>query len=361
MDEAYHRSLVSGELKGLQPALMRLGLSGLSIGYGLAVRLRSLGYTAGLFESERVAVPVISLGNITTGGTGKTPFAAFVAQWFRDHAVRVAFLSRGYGADPGAVNDEALVLNQLCPDVPHLQDPDRVASARIAVEELESQLLILDDGFQHRRLGRDLDIVLIDATNPWGYGALLPRGLLREPLSSLRRAGLIVLTRVDGVTPQQLHLIKQRLERIRGTAECVETSFPIRRLVNSLGETTEWSSLSAGQVAAFCGIGNPKAFQGLLARGGLSVEGDRFRVFPDHYRYTRDDVHTLCDWADTLKSPVVLTTQKDLVKLDVPRLHHSPLWAVEIGTEIHSGRDLLEQHFHKILQSIPQDHIDAEP
>lgn len=297
MDEAYHRSLVSGELKGLQPALMRLGLSGLSVGYGLAVRLRSLGYTGGLFESERVPVPVISLGNITTGGTGKTPFAAFVAQWFRDHAIRVTFLSRGYGAEPGAVNDEALVLNQLCPDVPHLQDPDRVASARIAVEELESQLLILDDGFQHRRLGRDLDIVLIDATNPWGYGALLPRGLLREPLSALRRAGLVVLTRVDGVTTEQLQLIKQRLQRIRGTPECVETSFPIRRLVNSLGETADWSSLSAGQVAAFCGIGNPTAFQSVLARGGLLVEGTRFRVFPDHHRYTREDVHTLCDWS----------------------------------------------------------------
>lgn len=355
MDEAYHRSLVSGELKGLQPALIRLGLSGLSVGYGLAMRLRSLGYACEIIQTQRVPVPVISLGNITTGGTGKTPFAAFVAQWFRNHAVRVAFLSRGYGADPGTVNDEALVLNQLCPDVPHLQDPDRVASARIAVEELESQLLILDDGFQHRRLGRDLDIVLIDATNPWGYGALLPRGLLREPLSALRRADLVVLTRVDGVAAEQLQHIRQRLQRIRGTPECVETSFPIRRLVNSLGETTKWSAFAAGQVAAFCGIGNPTAFQGLLARRGLRLETDRFRVFPDHHRYTREDVHDLGDWTDNLQSPVVLTTQKDLVKLDVPRLHNSPLWAVEIGTEIHSGGDLLEQHLQKILQSIPQD------
>jgi len=355
MNEAYHRALVSGESTGLQPALLRLGLSGLAVGYGLAMQARSLGYDGGWLETQHVSVPVISLGNITTGGTGKTPFAAFVAQWFRNHAVRVAFLSRGYGADPGAVNDEALVLNQLCPDVPHLQDPDRVASARIAIEELESQLLILDDGFQHRRLGRDLDVVLIDATNPWGYGALLPRGLLREPLSTLRRADLVVLTRVDGIAPEQLQHIRHRLERIRGTAECVETSFPVRRLVNSLGETAEWSSLVAGNVAAFCGIGNPTAFQGLLARRGLSVEGNRFRVFPDHHRYTREDVHDLCDWTDELGSPVVLTTQKDLVKLDIPRLHNSPLWAVEIGTEVQSGGDLLEQHFGKILQRIPRD------
>src|SRR4029077_18396307 len=116
--------------------------------------------------------------NLTTGGTGKTPFAAHLARWFREQNVRVAFLSRGYGAAPGDVNDEALVLDRLCPDVPHLQNRDRVEGARIACEEFESQLLILDDGFQHRRLARDLDIVLIDALNPWGYGHLLPRGML---------------------------------------------------------------------------------------------------------------------------------------------------------------------------------------
>ena len=355
MNEAYHRALVSGESKGCQPTLLRLGLSGLAVGYGLAMRARSLGYHWRLLETQHVSVPVISLGNITTGGTGKTPFAAFVAQWFREHAVRVAFLSRGYGADPGAVNDEALVLSQLCPDVPHLQNPDRVASARIAMEELDSQLLILDDGFQHRRLGRDLDIVLIDATNPWGYGALLPRGLLREPLSALRRADLVVLTRVDAIATEQLQGIQQRLQRIRGTAECIETSFPVRRLVNSLGETAEWSSLTAEKVAAFCGIGNPAAFQGLLARRGISVDGNRFRVFPDHHRYTREDVHDLCDWADHLGSPVVLTTQKDLVKLDVPKLHNSPLWAVEIGTEIHAGKDLLHGKLGEVLQRVAQD------
>lgn len=355
MDEAYHRSLVSGERHGLQPALARLGLSGLAVGYGLAMRLRSIGYSTGILQTQRVSAPVISLGNITTGGTGKTPFAAFVAQWFRDREIRVAFLSRGYGADPGAVNDEAMVLNQLCPDVPHLQNPDRIASARIAIEELESQLLILDDGFQHRRLARDLDIVLIDATNPWGYGVLLPRGLLREPLSALRRADLIVLTRVDSVHEDVLQQLRRRLQQIRGTAECVETSFPVRRLVNSEGETADWSTLKPGHVAAFCGIGNPTAFQRLLARRGLNVTPDRFRTFPDHYRYTREDVDALREWADQLGSPVILTTQKDLVKLDLPRLNQSPLWAVEIGTEIHAGKELLDSRLEDILQRVPPD------
>ena len=352
MNEAYHRALVSGQLHGLRPTLLRLGLSCLAVLYGLGTRFRSLAFRLGWLRVEKVSIPVISLGNITTGGTGKTPFAAFVAQWYRQHGVRVAFLSRGYGADPGAVNDEALVLSQLCPDVPHLQNPDRVASARIAIEELESQLLILDDGFQHRRLHRDLDIVLIDATNPWGYGALLPRGLLREPLGALCRAGLIVITRADDATPEQLDAIRSRLQRIRGTQDCVEVSFPCRRLVNSAGDTTDWSSLERRPVAAFCGIGNPSAFRNLLSRQGTYLTDQSFRVFPDHHRYTREDVDQLRAWSDQLGSPIILTTQKDLVKLEISKLNQSPLWAVEIGTEILAGRELLEHHLQAILQRV---------
>src|SRR4029079_15424314 len=127
-------------------------------------------------------------------------------------------------------NDEALVLEQLCPDVPHLQNPDRVASARVAREELDSQLLILDDAFQHRRLARDLNIVLIDALNPWGYGHLLPRGLLREPVSSLRRAELVLLTRADQCTPEARQQIVARIAAVCQSDACVEVSFPPRQL-----------------------------------------------------------------------------------------------------------------------------------
>ena len=125
--------------------------------------------------------------------------------------------------------------------------------------------------------------------------------------------------------------------------------------MNSLGETAEWSTLTTGHVAAFCGIGNPTAFRDLLARHGWPLHADQFRVFPDHHRYSRDDVYTLREWSDKLGSPVLLTTQKDLVKLDLPRLNKSPLWAVEIGTEIHSGRELLERCLAEILQLVPAD------
>src|SRR5439155_4635434 len=129
---------------------------------------------------------------------GNTPCVEYLARHYRDLGLRVAVLSRGYGAREGR-NDEALVLEANLPDVPHLQGADRVALARIAVEELESNVLVLDDGFQHRRLARDLDVVLIDATEPWGYGYLLPRGLLRESPRGLKRAGAVLLTRCDQV------------------------------------------------------------------------------------------------------------------------------------------------------------------
>ena len=164
----------------------------------------NLAYSRGWKRSYRVAAPVVSVGNLTMGGTGKTPCVEYVAGFYRKHERRVAILSRGYGSQCGGLNDEGLVLSENVPDAPPYQGADRVALARAAIEESESEVLILDDGFQHRRLARDLDLVLIDATRPWGYGFLPPRGLLREPPSSLRRADGVVLTRCDQAAPDAL-------------------------------------------------------------------------------------------------------------------------------------------------------------
>jgi tetraacyldisaccharide 4'-kinase len=164
MSERFH-ALVRGERRGPLASLARLGLWGASWPYRLGVRVRNGLFDRGWKTVHRVPVPVVSVGNLTLGGTGKTPFVEYVARFYRDLGVRVAILSRGYGSDAGR-NDEAMVLEENLPDVPHLQDRDRVALANTAVEELEAELLILDDGFQHRRLHRDLDIVLIDATCP---------------------------------------------------------------------------------------------------------------------------------------------------------------------------------------------------
>src|SRR5262249_31147228 len=169
--------------------------------------------------------------------------------------LRVAILSRGYGSDQGP-NDEALVLEENLPDVPHLQGPDRAALAAVAVEELESEVLLLDDGFQHRRLGRDLDLVLLDATDAWGGGHLLPRGLLREPPSGLRRAGAVVLTRVDQAEPPALERLRRRVARLAPGVPVAESVHRAEGLVNGTA-AAPLGVLRERPVAGFCGIGNP--------------------------------------------------------------------------------------------------------
>lgn len=349
--EARYKRLISGQSRGFVAATARFILRMASWFYGLAVWIRNSRYDLGWTNVSQSPLPVISLGNLTTGGTGKTPLAAYIARWYRDRGVRVCFLSRGYGARDGHFNDEALVLEQLCPDVPHLQNADRVASARIARDELASQLLILDDGFQHRRISRNLDLVLIDALNPWGYGALLPRGLLREPVRALRRAALIVLTRTDQAPTGKVETIRRQISETAPGRDVVEIAFPPDRLLQSTGAAGEIAVLRGQKVAAFCGIGNPGAFRQSLAGAGFEVV--EFRQFPDHHAYTRAEIESLRHWADSLPVAAIVTTQKDLVKLQLDQLGEQPLWALGIGVEMIHGAEILERRLRQILELIP--------
>jgi len=338
---AYFHDLVSGRLRGLWPSVQRGGLRLVSYPYGWAARLRNRVYDSGWKRQHRVEVPVVSVGNLTLGGTGKTPCVEYVARFYRERDLRVAILSRGYGSEHGR-NDEALVLEENLPDVPHLQGADRAALAQTAVEELESEVLVLDDGFQHRRLARDLDLVLIDATNPWGHGRLFPRGLLREPVSSLRRAGAAVLTRCDQVQEKERGRIREVVARHAPAAPVAETVHRPRELINSKGQSVPLERLKDRPAAAFCGIGNPQAFRRTLE--DLGAEVAEFRTFPDHHPYTRADVESLRDWARRLATDcTVLTTQKDLVKLCLPQLAARELWAVRIGLHVERGREELDR------------------
>lgn len=343
----HYLRVVSGEARGLGPALERLGLRAASVPYGLIVRLRNAAYQHGWMSSERVPAPVVSVGNLTTGGTGKTPCVEYVARFYRNLDRRVAILSRGYGG-AGGRNDEALVLEENLPDVPHLQGADRVALARAAIEELESEVLVLDDGFQHRRLARDLDLVLIDATAPWGHGYLLPRGLMREPPNSLRRADGIVLTRCDQTPAEQRERLHQTLGRIAPRVPVVETTHRAVELSNSEGESAPLDLLREGPVAALCGIGNPEAFRRSLLDLGARLQD--FRVYPDHHGYSREDVAELHRWAGRLPSgTAIVTTQKDLVKLRLSRLEDRPLWCLRIRLHVESGQDALEECLRSVL------------
>ncbi|MFM7073908.1 MAG: tetraacyldisaccharide 4'-kinase, partial [Planctomycetota bacterium] len=184
LSATWHREQVR-ESRGFIAVLLR-GVFGLAERpYAWAVAARNRSYDSGRSPINRVDVPVVSVGNLSVGGTGKTPLVAWLAQWFLERGVRVVLVSRGYGAAAGETNDEARELAIRLPNVPHLQNRYRHAAAQRAIEQHDAQLILLDDAFQHRRLHRDLDIVLLDGLDPFGGERLLPRGLLREPLENL--------------------------------------------------------------------------------------------------------------------------------------------------------------------------------
>jgi tetraacyldisaccharide 4'-kinase len=348
--------------------LARAVLQAAEVPYTCAVRWRNRQFDRGRKAIERVGVPVVSVGNLTLGGTGKTPLVEWLARWFRDRGVRVTVISRGYGAEAGARNDEALELEQKLPDVPHVQNPDRVAAARMAIEEFECQVIVLDDAFQHRRIHRDLDIVLLDALEPFGFGHVFPRGMLREPISGLSRASVVALSRANLVDAAERERTKAIVRKHAPAALWLECNHAPRELRSASG-AKKGSELFSGNapsddsgsrfqenssdpffgkpVAAFCGIGNPAGFCRTLEQCRFNVTA--FREFPDHFAYQRADVESLAAWATGLPVEAVLCTQKDLVKLGVDRLGPRSLWAVTIGLEIAAGQAEFESRLQRLL------------
>jgi tetraacyldisaccharide 4'-kinase len=257
-------------------------------------------------------------------------------------------VSRGY-AGHGGPNDEALVLAENLPHVPHWQGPNRVAVAREALSKCQADVLILDDGFQHRRLARDLDILLIDATEPWGNGHLFPRGLLREERQGLARAGIILFTRSDQVSPSARGRLREAVAHFAPDAPVMETNHRPQELVSANQHVIHLDELARRRVAAFCGIGNPKAFVRTLVDLGANVVALRF--YPDHHRYSDADIQSLASWARQLaKDCVVVTTQKDLVKLRLLRIGDRPLWALRVCLDPQPHQAMLDHKLKEVFQ-----------
>lgn len=334
------QDLVSGRRRGLTAAGLRALLRVAAVPYAAIMRFRNWRFDTGRSKVVRVDAIVISVGNISMGGTGKTPLVEWLARWLRARGVRVTIVSRGYGASQGARNDEALELEQKLPDVPHVQNPDRVAAARMAIEEFACRCLVLDDAFQHRRLARDLDLVLVDALEPAGCSHVFPRGTLREPLGGLGRAQVVILSRADLVSAAERAAIRRRVMRHAPGAAWLEAAHAPRRLLNYCGEEQPCDWLKERRVAAFCGIGNPEAFRRTIVGCGAQLQG--FRAFDDHHPYERSDVEQLVRWGRELSIDALICTHKDLVKLGVERLGEYPLWAVSIELEFLSNQHELE-------------------
>ncbi len=340
--------------------LARIVLRAGCIPYGIAVTARNLLFDWGLKRSQTCGVPVVSIGNLSVGGTGKSPMVAWIATWFRDRGRKVAILSRGYGQLGDGRNDEALELEAKLPDVLHLQNRDRVGSARCAVEEYESQVLVLDDGFQHRRLARDLDIVLIDATDPPPARLLMPAGLRREPIWCLRRAQAVVFTRADQVDRQGLdQMIAQTRDRFPHLV-CATAVHRATTLVEYPDRRLALNHLVGTRVLAFCGIGNPEAFFSTLGRLGAELV-DR-RAWPDHHAYSSEDFEWLANWSNGHGDTKLVCTMKDWVKIRRAKIGAFPLWALAIELEFIDGLADIEALLIRIDGESCTDHghVDGE-
>jgi len=301
---------------------MKFVLPPLSILYGAVTRTRLSLYRRGTFHTTKLDRPVISIGNITTGGTGKTPLVEWVARTIAAQGKKVCILTRGYGrkdphlqvivsdgygvlASPAEAGDEPYLLaTKLTGQAAVISSADRIAAGEEAINDFGSECFVLDDGFQHLRLARDLNIVTIDATNPWGGGRLLPHGRLREAREGLSRADCVVITRCDqasGVDELQAEIASL----IRGRPIFRSQMRPVR--VVSLRNATETLAPPA-RVAAFCAVGNPGSFFENVRRLGFEIASQR--SFPDHHVYTQAEVDSLIK-----DEGVLITTAKDAVKL----------------------------------------------
>jgi tetraacyldisaccharide 4'-kinase len=371
--QLYLYRLVHGEEPGILANFLLGVLQLFSILYGWAVLFKLGLYKYGILKQHKLSCHVISLGNITVGGTGKTPTAQRLATIIRDMGYRVVILNRGYRAgwkgQVGLVSDgkkiymtgteagdEAYLLAKSLPGVSVVIGRNRIITGEYAVNQLKADVIILDDGYQHWQLARDLDIVLIDSLNMFGNNFMLPRGTLREPLGNLARAQVFLLTKVDQSTHDARDVIHGTLERYNGKALVVESIHKPRCFV----EIEEWykgmsitdvplEAVCNQKVIAFSAIGNPSSFeQTILDIGVAEVCGIRYA---DHHDYTMAEMQYIMQQAVDEKAYALVTTEKDAVKIPAEFIHSDrplPLYVLSIAVHFTEGYEELMGLIKKI-------------
>jgi tetraacyldisaccharide 4'-kinase len=304
------RPILNGEKRGPFAAIVRGGLRVAEIPYTSIVKARNAFYERQILKSHRLARPVISVGNITTGGTGKTPVVRWLADSLRDH--RPAILLRGYKS-ANNISDEQMLLQEQLPDVPVIARPSRIRGAAAALaQQSDTGLFILDDGMQHRKIARDFELVLIDATNPFGYGHVLPRGFLREPLSGLARASAFLITRANQSDDANLQKIRAILAQHNSQAPVYHADHVLKNIRQN-EQLLPLESFRNKRFFLFCGIGNPSALKNQLSGLGLNIVSSQF--FPDHHIYTESELSELAQNINNAIADLLLTTEKDWTKI----------------------------------------------
>ena len=349
----YRRALPSSPPRFLATAL----LGGPSAAWGLVAKGRRWKHSVGLLPSRELGSAVISVGNVTTGGTGKTPAVAWLVERLHEQGRSATVLTRGYGrsdrrlrgfragdaADPAVVGDEPAMMAarfaRTAPGASFVVGADRYAGGQLAERQGGPDLFVLDDGFQHLRLKRSLDIVLLDATQPFGNGSTLPLGRLRERESALRYADVVVLTRCAPELDSSW--LEDRVRAWNPQVRIFRSSMVPRRWIElGTARTLPVDGLLGRRVAAFCGIGNPDSFFSMADSLGCEIVATR--SFRDHCRYSPHEVDALCRQARESRAEVLVTTAKDAIKLEAAADLGLPAFWLEIDLEVESSERLMD-------------------
>jgi tetraacyldisaccharide 4'-kinase len=362
--ESAWRRVIGEERPGGWVPLARAGLSACAAAYGAGLRLYRGCYDLGLVKVTRLPCPVIGVGNLTLGGTGKTTTVTWLAQHLRQLGRSPAILSRGYGSENDAAvtlvadregirasvaesGDEPQMLARAVPGVPVLVGRNRRLTGAVAFRDHGATVCLLDDAFQYWRLAKDLEIVLIDANRPPAGEALFPRGILREPLAALRRAGMVLLTHADRAPAGQPESLRADLLRRFPDLVVAETRHRPAGLRPLAGEATPMTAeLFPGRWLAISSLGDPASFPRTLAAIGLKAE---HVPFPDHHVYREAEVRTCAARAEASGCCGVLTTEKDAVKLHAAWFGALPAWVVAVELEFLRGQEQVEERLRRCV------------
>lgn len=342
--------------------IVTAGLSALGAGYRMALAVREAAYRFRVLGSGQLPRPVISIGNITLGGSGKTPLAELAVRTLLDLGGHPAVVSRGYGRDTRGVQivanregirlearlagDEPRMLAERLPGVAVVVGENRLAAGRIAVESCGATVIVLDDGFQHQAIVKDLEIVAVNGQRPWGNGRLFPRGMLREPLSALARADLVVVTNPAG--PADVEAVSRTLRRHNDRAPVLAAAYEVVGAYElDSGRRLGAGGLAGRRLLAFAGLGTPRGFAETLATTGVRAAG--LIEFPDHHWFGPDDLEDLARQSVAVGAEGLITSEKDSVRLRGLPLPRVPLWVLSVKLRLVTGADLWLRTLERIL------------
>ena len=345
------------EGKGENP-ILSLTLLILSWIYGFGHFLRLSFYKTGILKTKILPVPVISIGNITAGGTGKTPTVIMIAELLKGMGKKVAVLSRGYkGKAEGEINvvsdgnkifmnplqsgDEPYMMATRLKGIPVITGSDRYKTGKYAIEKFGAEVILMDDGYQHVQLNRNLNILLLDSNSLFGNGYLLPRGTLREPPSYINRADMVIFTKSEILNP------KSEILNLKNIPIC-KCHYESEGFVDiNCNKDISLDGVKGKKGFAFCGIASPDSFRNSLKEAGIDIKG--FVSFEDHYQFSKGDMDSIIDKAKETGSEVLITTEKDAVRLKEFEPIPFTIWILKIRMEILESKEVLLSKIRKVI------------